>query len=273
MFSDCFYKLARLRFSWTWTLALVAVFAFNLQLLQAQDAIHSDIPFLFFSTLALYLIENTMSRDPANPRLLPGVTAGAVIFAAYAVRMNGLLLLGALFTAQWLYLGGWRGFTKYPAGFLTPYLTFGCLAVLLSFLFPGGEESYLSHYSQLSPEVLFKNAVAYLQLPAGLMAGVPLGSLFAVIMGILFMAGSFSNLRKNAACYCMYCYRAVHHLARMAGLRFLFPILPLIVLMRQTANDPSCQGSQRRKAGRGKIGTGLTGTDSSFIVLGGIGIG
>src|SRR5215211_5142411 len=55
-FLICLYLLMKQRLTQAETLVLVSLFAFNPLLLQFLDQILSDIPFLFFSTLALLLM-------------------------------------------------------------------------------------------------------------------------------------------------------------------------------------------------------------------------
>src|SRR5215207_4284321 len=62
-FLICLYLLMNNRLTRTESLLIVSLFAFNPLLIQFLDQILSDIPFLFFSTLALLLMTNRKKRD------------------------------------------------------------------------------------------------------------------------------------------------------------------------------------------------------------------
>jgi hypothetical protein len=226
LFLAVFFALARQRFEGLAPLGLTAIFAVNLALLESHDWISSDIPFLFFSTLALLLIE--------RPGRLPAAFGlGAVIFAATSMRTNGVLLLGALAVAHALrfWAGGeWR--RNLPA-ILAPYIAFGALSAAQALLLPGGQETYFRHYAMLTPQLVLENAAYYLLLPAEFFKGLPLPGLFGAGLGLLFLTGALADVRRNAA-YLTYSALTIGlyiSWPETQGLRFLFPILPVMVLL------------------------------------------
>src|SRR5689334_1837574 len=89
-FLICLYLLFKNRLPQTESLLLVSLFAFNPMLIGFLDQILSDIPFLFFSTLALLLITNNKQND------LHFVLIGVTIFFAFFIRTTGILVLGSL---------------------------------------------------------------------------------------------------------------------------------------------------------------------------------
>ena len=225
-----FQRLARLRLPPVPALLLTAVFAFNPALIQAHDLILTDIPFLFFSTLAIYLIEKDGEADlrPAS-----AVAIGAAIYAAFATRTNGVLLLAALATAQLVRYRGLAEMRKNLTPILLPYLAFGLLYALGRLLLPEGQGSYFSHYVLLTPTVLLQNFFSYLILPAALFADVPLGSVFGALLVLGFLRWSFASARRNAAflAYILLTLAAFITWPEPQGLRFLYPILPLMLLI------------------------------------------
>src|SRR4030095_7945340 len=62
-FLICLYLLFKNRVTPTENLLLICLFAFNPLLIQFLDQILSDVPFLFFSTVALFLITNDDKRN------------------------------------------------------------------------------------------------------------------------------------------------------------------------------------------------------------------
>ena len=84
-----------------WRFACVLFFAVNPTLIGFTNHILSDIPFLFVSTLAIYLIgqiivEQRVLWSQAKDRVLLGV----IIAYASFIRTNGMLLFGALCWSQ-----------------------------------------------------------------------------------------------------------------------------------------------------------------------------
>src|SRR5512142_2462339 len=94
-FLVCLYFLARRGLTQTESLLLVSLFAFNPLLLQFLDQILSDIPFLFFSTLALCLITKEDKHSIAHYVLI-----GASIFFMATLRVTGVLLLGCFLIVE-----------------------------------------------------------------------------------------------------------------------------------------------------------------------------
>ncbi|MBI5296866.1 MAG: glycosyltransferase family 39 protein [Chloroflexi bacterium] len=221
LFLIVFHKLAKTRFTSTWSLFLTAILAFNPALLQAHDQILSDIPFLFFSTLALLLIEKNVKQS---------WLIGLVIFAAFSLRTNGLLLLAPLAMMQFR---SWTETRKNWREISAPYAVFGALALLFSLLLPGGQESYLSHFSMFTVERWLSNAGFYLRLPADLFKDVWLGLIFFWLWVGLFLLGMITNFNKNLP---LLAYLAVSlglfiTWPETQGLRFIYPLVPIGVLM------------------------------------------
>ena len=224
LFLIVFQRLARLRLPMSWSLFLTAILAFNPALLAAHDLILSDIPFLFFSTLAILLIESGNKR--------PWLTGG-VIFAAFSLRTNGLLLLIPLAVAQAMRYHTWGEARQNWRVVLAPYLAFGVLTALLYLLLPSGQESYVSHFTTLTVAHVWANTLYYLSLPGEFFMDVPYGSAFFALSVILFLVGINTSLRKNwvVLSYIVVTMGLYISWPETQGLRFLDPILPLGLLI------------------------------------------
>ncbi len=233
LFLFVFYHLVRLRLPASWSLFLTAILAFNPALLQAHDLILSDVPFLFFSSLGIFLIEKYLRADKPESKPLIPVAIGFVIFAAFAIRTNGILLLGALAVAQLLRYRGMSEIRRNLTAFLMPYVVFGLLAALGLALLPNGQESYFAHYALLTTDLLLDNLYYYLKLPAALFADIPDYGVFGVLLIVNFLFSLFSNPRRNAAILMYILLTLVLFITwpERQGLRFIFPILPLILLI------------------------------------------
>jgi hypothetical protein len=231
LFLILFYRLARLRLTENWSLLLTALLAFNPTLLFAHDYILSDIPFLLFSTLALLLIDGWSSnrRQTAHQDYL---MIGVSIFAAFSIRTNGILLLAPLAIAQFTQLG-FQGLRKNWLTVLLPYFVFALLAGVLTFLLPGGQESYFTHFSMFTLERFIGNVIYYLKLPAALFDYIPLGIAFFIFTAILFFVGAGATWRRNLhlLAYIVLTLLLFMLWPETQGIRFIFPILPLFILI------------------------------------------
>ena len=112
LFLWVFYALLARRLPPLESALVPAIFAFSPLLLKFTDQIGSDIAFLFFSTLALLLIDNV--GRIANPTYSAlhvdnvgrignptyNILLGLALFFAFFIRTNWILLLPTLFLAQ-----------------------------------------------------------------------------------------------------------------------------------------------------------------------------
>ena len=216
---------------------LLAVFAVSPVLLKFADLIQSDIPFLFFSTLALLLIEEIILRDDAplgSPR--KNIWLGAILFLAFFVRTNGILLVATLFLTQvYLY---WRTRPRLALDpkriltiGLTPYLVFGLLTLGNLIVFPAGEGSHLEHLAALTPSSLLANLSSYLAMPSLFFADLPQSVIVYGFLIPFFIGGLILNHKRDihVVIYFLLSYALFIVWPEQQGIRFLFPLLPFFV--------------------------------------------
>ena len=216
---------------------LLAVFAVSPVLLQFNDLIQSDIPFLFFSTLALLLIEEIILQDD-NPIGSPrkNIWLGVILFFAFFVRTNGILLVPTLFLTQvYLY---WRTRPRIALDLkriltigLIPYLVFGLLTVINLVLFPAGEGSHLQHLSALTLSSLVANFSSYVAMPSLFFASLPQSVIVYGLMLPFFFGGMILNHKRDIhlIIYFVLSYALFIVWPEQQGIRFLFPLLPFFV--------------------------------------------
>src|SRR5215216_1381432 len=142
-FLVCLYLLLRVRLTKAESLLIVSLFAFNPLLLQFLDQILSDIPFLFFSTLSLWLIVKDGQRS-----VLRNILIGTSIFFVFFLRATGILLLGCLLLVEFLrfirHRKDWRTIKQIVFASFVVCASFILLVVVSSLFFPGGGTSYFS---------------------------------------------------------------------------------------------------------------------------------
>lgn len=226
LFLAALYLLARRRLPAGWALAVTAVFAFNPALIAAHDEILSDLPFLFFSTLAILLLEQP--TNTARRALL----VGAVIFLASTIRTTGVLLLVPLLVSQVIHFRA-RPPSESRLSLALPWLAFAALTGLQALLLPNGQDSYLEHFSMLDGPVLLRNALYYLRLPGDFVKGIPLGGAFLVLAAV-FLLFKLLQVRREDLVILSYLAASLGLYLlwpENQGLRFIYPLLPLMLLL------------------------------------------
>jgi hypothetical protein len=220
-----FYAYARRRFNQSLSAALVAALAFNPTLLKATDLILADFTFLFISTAALLLL------DRPQRTLQSQILSGGLIFLAFFVRTNGILLLGPLLLLDLL---RWRTHPRPDLRFVSlPYLTFLSLLGVSLLFFPGGQGSYFNHYGLFfSPARLLDNFLFYLALPGWLFEQLPLNTLLFALTGLAALWGILKKARAElpALTFSLLSLALFISWPERQGLRFIYPILPFYLV-------------------------------------------
>lgn len=228
LFLAVFYLLIARRLPPLEAALVLAVFAFSPLLLNFNNQLTSDIAFLFFSTLGILLI---VGRNDIPPYLL-----GLALFFAFFVRTNGILLVPTLFLAQAFdYLQtrprvfpSWK---RILTNDLIPYYVFGLLTFLNLILFPAGEGSHFEHLSLISLSSLADNLSAYVALPAFFFSDLPYPEIIYGVLLPFILGGIVLNFKKDfpLIAYLVLSYVLFIVWPDQQGIRFLFPLLPLLV--------------------------------------------
>lgn len=209
---------------------LLAVFAFSPLLLKFNDQLTSDLAFLFFSTLGLLLIEQV------DNSLYKKMLLGLVLSFAFFVRTNGILLLPTLFLAQIFprlqtrprLLPGWRQILTNEA---IPYLVFGLLTLADLLFFPAGEGSHFERLSVISLKSIADNVSAYFAMAAFFFNDLPYPQIIYGLLLPFILGGIVLNFKRDfpLVVYLVLSYALFILWPEQQGIRFLFPILPLLV--------------------------------------------
>src|SRR5215217_5644717 len=183
-FLVCLYLLLRVRLTKAESLLLVSLFAFNPLLLQFLDHILSDIPFLFFSTLSLWLITKKGQRSWQRNILI-----GASIFLVTFLRATGIFLLGCFLIVEFLRLlinrRNWSVVKQIVVDSLIVCVAFSLLWIANSILFPSGGTSYLAQYASMSVVTIRNLSVAYFNA-FGLFFGEATGWKYLYLFLVIF---------------------------------------------------------------------------------------
>ena len=227
-----FYILMRRRFTRIESLFALSLFAFNPMLLDFLDYILTDIPFLFVSTLAILLIDKYATET--DQKLLSPFLIGTVIFAGFFLRTPGILLLGTLLAYQaWRVLFDRSIFKRLALDSLVTVITFGLFWGLTSVIFPGGQDSYFSHFEEygFGLESVLRNAGGYFLVLGEFFKGLPLQEVIFWSFAGFFIIGLLSRLKADMlfVLVILPVYLANVVWPEWQGIRFMFPALPFFV--------------------------------------------
>jgi 4-amino-4-deoxy-L-arabinose transferase-like glycosyltransferase len=228
-FLICLYLLFKNRLERTESLLLVALFAFNPLLIRFLDQILSDIPFLFFSTLALWLI----TKEKQN--IIHFVLIGATIFFAFFIRTTGILLLASLLTLEifraWSKRADRKFIQRSIRNLLIACMTFGSLWLLSILIFPDGGESYLAQYQNFKIGNAFGFIYSYFQVFSLFFGDSFIWQILYFVVFVFFLIGVWIK-RKDQTFFIIFFSLWMLLLITWPfwqGPRFIFPLLPLLI--------------------------------------------
>ena len=229
-FLVCLYLLMKSRLTQTESLLIAALFAFNPLLILFTDQILSDIPFLFFSTLSLWLIVRESRRG-----ILQSILIGASIFFMVFIRATGVLMLGCFLLVEFFRLlrqrRDWATVRMIFVDAFVVCATFALLWVLNSLLFPGGGSSYLSQYAGMGPEQIREFAVLYFNAFRDFFGRTAGWRMLYYGLVIFFLIGTWRHWRQDLIFILFFAaWLAVHiPYPYWQGPRYIFPLLPIFI--------------------------------------------
>jgi hypothetical protein len=210
-----------------WLAALVFILGFNPYFWQFKDNIVSDLPFLLFIYLSLFLIRRSYESIEARGKL-NALLVGLSIYLAYGTRSIGLLLIPCLLIYDFI------NYRKVTA-FAVQVVCFAGVFIFLQNLLLHNDSSYADHLG-LSIGVIAHHISEY---PKALSEfwlngyNKPLRFGLFAIVSILSVIGYFSSLRRRIGCYEIFFaiyLAAIVVLPIYDGIRFLIPVIPLYLL-------------------------------------------
>lgn len=229
-FLVCLYLLAKAHCTQKESLLFVSLFAFNPLLLAFLDHILSDIPFLFFSTLTLVLVTQKDKQHWTHYALI-----GACIFFTTFLRATGILLLGCFLIVEFLRLVAHRAdrelIKRIILNSVIVCLTFAVFWALNAALFPGGGESYLSQYENLSVDQVRGFISAYFKV-FGFFFGEAAGWSYVYYVVLIFALLGAWIRRRDALYFILFfvMWMLVHiTYPYWQGARYIFPLLPIFI--------------------------------------------
>jgi hypothetical protein len=210
-----------------WLTALVFILGFNPYFWQFKDNIVSDLPFLLFIYLGLFLIHRAYDSGVARGKL-DALLVALSIYLAYGTRSIGLLLIPCLLIYDFI------NHRKVTA-FAIQVVGFAGFFILLQNLLLHSDSSYADHLG-LSISVVAHHVMEY---PKALSEfwlngyNKPLRFGLFAFVSISSIIGYFSSLRRRIGCYEIFFaiyLTAIVVLPVYDGIRFLMPVIPLYLL-------------------------------------------
>jgi len=208
-------------------LVLLAIFSLNPLLLSFPNYILADIPFLFFSTLSILLVDRFSNRTGlSSQHLLERFTIGAVLFFAFFIRTSGLILLLSFFVYE---------FFKKPRKItffrVVPYLSFILLFAISLLFLPNGEKSHLLFYKDISRITIGQNIKYYAVLGSSFFSHTPNALAIYYLVSLFFFVGIVKKYREKFLFIIYFIFTLTLYVfwPFQQGIRFLFPILPIFI--------------------------------------------
>lgn len=230
------YLFYRRRFSRLTSMLLTAALVFSVGLFPQVNNLYTDVPFLAFTMLSLYLAEAFWQQERTGCKLLLGILLGVSLWATYVIRLNGPLTLAAVALGHGLYQLRRRRFDRWLLQ-LFPYFFFGGILFLSYKLLPvptsnssdlgkitlAGIGYNLQYYDVLLQEW---GATLFSGLPLFRYEGTWLVLLIASLIGFWFHKDEAHLFFFGAATFAGCCI-----LDYQQGLRYLYPMLPVLLLL------------------------------------------
>lgn len=233
------YRIIEPELGTNYSLLLVLIIGISPRILNFKGYILSDIPFMFFFFVAIYLIKllNTQNRQY---RLTISFLLGIVIAISALIRANGLILLPILLTIQIFSMNGFLSSsrempTKYFQyfSFIFPYIAFSLFYVTVSSLNPGSANFYFKYWSSaLTLSSVLLNMYWY----SGAIAAYFPGPVFFQIIEYIFLIPFFFIgilFRKNTDGYLIITmgFYVLFYIFYPWGeyIRYILPVYPLFL--------------------------------------------
>lgn len=234
LFLIVFERSFRRRLAYPYRMLAVGILGFSPVFWSFKENVLSDIPFLFFTYLALYGIQHAYEvENPGKKKLLQAAEVGLLVYLSYGTRTVGGVLIPALFVLEVL--------RRKRLGWFPPAATFSfaVCAALQSALIPGSSgyaDQLVFSLTALLNNLLHTLFYLFAFLPrfgehgTGLVLSIFSFILFLSVMLLGFLRRVKSGLGIYEVFGPLYFAVIVAWNAADQGPRLLFPIFPLMLV-------------------------------------------
>ncbi|BDD10353.1 hypothetical protein FUAX_27850 [Fulvitalea axinellae] len=215
-----------------WAFLVAVLVAFNFNTLYMVDVINSDIPFVAVSLWALFLADRYGQSESVFRQVLLGVVIGF----SFLLRVNGVLLLGALGLSRLLLdfssILKFRKYIKANWKALIPLVVFVGVFLVNAVFYGSGGGSYKSLLDEVTLGQVFSNVWYYATLPGDVImpSQVPVLGRELVAVSLLFfvLLGMWGRFRKDSLFLLYIAMTLLLYIIwpSRQGVRFVLPITP-----------------------------------------------
>jgi hypothetical protein len=211
---------------WLYLIALIAIIGFNPYFWRFKDNIVSDLPFLLFVYLSLFLIHRAYQSNRAGgPQIFDASLISISIYLAYGTRSIGLVLLLCLLVYDLIK-------HKRPTVFAIKTAALAGMLIVLQNVFLHSDSSYASHIG-VSLSAAMRHTWEYASELSAVWAGggdkVSRLALFAAMSG-LAVVGYLTRIKGQITFFEIFLVLYLIPLLVLpipVDVRFLMPVMPL----------------------------------------------
>ena len=214
-------------------LFFILIIAFNLVYIKAINSVLSEIPFLLFSFLGLYLILRYL-ESPFKHSLGLAIIIGFVLFFSFSIRSEGIGLCFALFIGQCQYLlvnrrNGIIPSKKY-LHFLIPYIIALTFYFILRSILPSGFTSHFSYQNLVNWDTSIENLLKYYDWIKHCFFGKFTIPYFIYFVFLLFLIGLCSRIKRDLIIISYFFFLVLLFTVwPFSEIRYMYSIYPFIL--------------------------------------------
>ncbi|HEX5031910.1 MAG TPA: hypothetical protein VFX78_10705 [Candidatus Eisenbacteria bacterium] len=206
---------------------LLVLLGLNPYFWNLKDNILSDVPFLLFVYIGLYLIQRRPGPEEGSGRIaLHGIALGVAFYLAYGTRSLGIVLVPCAIAAEWL------SRRRVGRGTGIAVLVFATLAALQAAL--AHKDSGYTGIVSVDPRRIALNFVEYARYLSGLWNNAWWGAADTLVLILVFVLAAMGFLaRLRAKPGPLEIFAVLYGLAILPWIatqgRYLIPLMPLYV--------------------------------------------
>jgi len=229
-------------------LIFVALFAFNPFLLKFGDSVLSDIPFLFFSTLSIFILFKLQDLRSIKSNIFLSIILGLSFAAGFSLRTNGIFLpltyIGVLFfiflKKNFLFFNLYKinldSFNYISKRFqiiliLLTLIIFLIPSYLIFLIFPNPQDVHVSFLNKINLKDIGTNIIYYAYITKDFFGPHFIGIVLYLI-SIPFVIIGFIKKWQSSTVIFLYLFLTLSlyiFWPFRQGLRFILPIFPFYI--------------------------------------------
>lgn len=221
------YKVFKDQMLLRYPVLLIAVFGINPYFWDFKDNVLSDIPFLFFIYLSIFLVNKIYLSSSFSKNKIPNIILVSILFyLCYATRISGIIFIPSLFIYDLIKS---RRITSFPIKVTLLFLLFA----ILQKVFFGINSNYSGTLGLFSSRIILDSLFYYYKMLLIFWNNgysIVATNILFWIMTITAIIGYFTSVKKRITIceifFLLYVSGIILSTWRQ-GIRYLIPIIPL----------------------------------------------